>query len=55
MNFTETELYVILEALNLHYLGIYKQLEKPEKLGDIEKKNLIEIQMLLTELINKLK
>lgn len=55
MNFTETELNVILEALNLHYLGIYRLLEKPEKLGDIEKRNLIETQLLLTELIGKLK
>lgn len=55
MNFTQSEISLILESLNLHYLKIYKSLEKPEKLGDIEKKNLIEIQMLLTELINKLK
>jgi len=55
MNLTQTEIYLILEALNLHYLGIYRVLEKPDKLGDIEKKNLIETQLLLTELINKLK
>lgn len=55
MNLTQTEIFIILEALNLRYLDIYKLLEKPDNLGDIEKKNLIETKLLLTELINKLK
>ena len=55
MKLSQTEINVILESLNLHYLDICRVLEKSDNLGDIEKKNLLKTQMLLTELINKLK
>ena len=39
MKLSQTEINVILESLNLHYLDICRVLEKSDNLGDIEKKN----------------